>query len=42
MNLKKYVGICMLFLVTVVTNAGTASALLVGTEEMPESMKKAR
>ena len=42
MKMKKYLGSFALFLVAVVNNAGTASLLTVGVEEMPESMKKLR
>ncbi|WP_207636854.1 cyclic lactone autoinducer peptide [[Clostridium] dakarense] len=42
MKIKKFLGGAMLLLSAVVVNAGVASMLLVGTEEMPQSMKNNR
>ncbi|WP_286184261.1 hypothetical protein [Clostridium sp. CCUG 7971] len=42
MKIKKFLGGVMLLLSAVVVNAGVASMALVGTEEMPQSMKNKR
>ena len=41
-RMKKMLAGCLLCLSAVFVNLGTASALMVGAEEMPESMKKLR
>lgn len=40
--MKKYIGGFLLMLTTVFINAGTASAFMIGNEDMPESIKKIR
>lgn len=40
--MKKMLASCLLCLSAVFVNLGTASALMIGAEEMPESMKKLR
>lgn len=40
--MKKKLAFCLLFISTVFVNSGVASALMVGTEEMPDSIKKIR
>ena len=42
MKIKKNIGKSLLILTTLMITAGTASAALIGTEEMPESIKKLR
>ena len=42
MEIKKNIGKLLLILTTVVITSGSASAALIGTEEMPESIKKLR
>lgn len=42
MKIKKYIGSFALFLATIVIRSSSASTLLVGVEEMPESIKKVR
>lgn len=41
-KMKKYIGGFLLMLTTVFINAGTASAFMIGNEDMPESIKKIR
>ena len=40
--MKKIIASCLLFMSTLLVNAGTASALTIGVEEMPDSIKKLR
>lgn len=42
MRIKKYLGAFVLFLSAIIVNSAPASTLLVGVEEMPESIKKLR
>lgn len=42
MNFKKFMGCFMLMVTGLFVSAGSASILTIGTEEMPESMKKLR
>lgn len=42
MKIKKYIGAFILMMTAVVVNSNSASAFLVGAEEMPDSMKKLR
>lgn len=42
MKLKKYICGFLLMLTAVFVNAGTASAFMIGNEDMPESIKKIR
>lgn len=42
MEIKKNIGQLLLILTTLMITSGTASAALIGTEDMPESIKKLR
>lgn len=42
MKIKKHIGSFALFLATIIISSSSASTLLVGAEEMPESIKKLR
>lgn len=42
MNFKKNIGAILLMLSAVILNMGNASLAMVGTEEMPDSVKNLR
>lgn len=40
--MKRMIASCLLFISTLLVNTGATSALTIGVEEMPDSIKKLR